>query len=145
MKCIIWGMTFSQKLRILCKERDMKQAAVKRAVGDVSKDTVNRWFRGQATPDIREGVVIARLLGVPLDYLADDELDEPPRAETSEDERALIDLYHALKLTKFEALRRLAGSPPIREHTGEETTDQAKVEVIEPTSRGRSKPVQPPR
>ncbi len=73
--------SFEDKLARECALKSISRADVLAAVGTISKDTVNRWFNGKAIPDLKESLLIARLLGVPLEYLADDDIEEAQAAE----------------------------------------------------------------
>jgi transcriptional regulator with XRE-family HTH domain len=89
-------------------ERRLTQDRVGREVG-VSQNLVSLWARGKSVPDLYQAAALARLLGTSLDYLADDARDDPPAPEpVPSDERAILNLYRALRLTEAEALRGLA-------------------------------------
>jgi transcriptional regulator with XRE-family HTH domain len=89
-------------------ERRLTQDLVGREVG-VSQNLVSLWARGKSVPDLYQAAALARLLGTSLDYLADDARDEPPAPEpVPSDERAILNLYRALRLTEAEALCALA-------------------------------------
>src|SRR5512135_3227820 len=110
-------MEFRAKLRRLMAERHLSQDMVGREVG-VSQNLVSLWVRGKSVPDLYQAAALARLLGTSLDYLANDARDAPPEPAPA-DERAILDLYRALRLTEAEALRALAriaarGSRPAR-------------------------------
>jgi transcriptional regulator with XRE-family HTH domain len=74
---------------------------------------MSNWFKGKHKPDLESAMKIARALGVPLDYLADDAQDEPPASEFSEWEVAVVDFIRLMGLDKGEAIRRLATAPPV--------------------------------
>jgi transcriptional regulator with XRE-family HTH domain len=108
-------MTFDQKLIKLCEERGWKQANLARAVDSVSRNTVSRWWNGEIKPFDDEALKLARILGVSLDYLADDELDEAPAPPVlPPDEQFVLRVYRNLKadpaqgLDEDEAQRRLS-------------------------------------
>jgi hypothetical protein len=62
---------------------------------------------GKRRPYLDQGLRLAQTLGISLDYLANDDLDEPPGVEFSADERALVSVYRAKGLDFEEAVRRL--------------------------------------
>ncbi len=102
-------MDFPLKLRRLMGLRRLSQAEVAEALG-VHQTLVSRWARGINVPDIAQARRLADVLGVSLDYLGRDELDEPPEPELGEDERALLVLVR--ELGPKEARRRLMGLRP---------------------------------
>ncbi len=89
-------MTYDKKLITICDSRGWDQAALWRAVGRVSKTTVSNWWNGASRPDMDTALVVARVLGVPLDYLADDNQDEIPKP-LSQDEELALDLYRSAR------------------------------------------------
>lgn len=100
------AMTFSQKLSSLADERDWNQAdflrALKRSgVRNVSVSTVSNWFNGKSRPeDTSVSLAVSRLFGVPLEYLVDDEMNEPPpTGELPDDEDRILRFYRSLKRT----------------------------------------------
>jgi transcriptional regulator with XRE-family HTH domain len=81
----------------------------------ISQSSLSEAIAGKRKLKLDQALKVARALGVSLDYLADDAQDEPPRP-LSRDEEAVLDLFHALGLSRAEALRRLASQP-----TGEQS------------------------
>jgi transcriptional regulator with XRE-family HTH domain len=100
-------MRFDEKLRRLCQRRGLTQAQLMRAVG-ASKSTMSNWFNGKNKPDLETALKMARFLDVPLEYLADDALEEPPPGLSEEKRRALW-LLDQMPLD--EAIRRLMAVP----------------------------------
>jgi transcriptional regulator with XRE-family HTH domain len=98
-------MAFAEKLRRLMDVRRISQATMAAAVG-VSQAQVSKWARGINTPDIGQGMAIARTFGVSLDYLADDAQEGPP-PEPSETRKTIEQLIRVVG--EEEALARLAG------------------------------------
>lgn len=79
--------------------------------GHVSRATVSNWFSGKHVPDVVLGLTIARIVGYPLDWMADGLQDTPPEpAESgvhlSDDERTILRIARAI--TPDEAIRRLS-------------------------------------
>jgi transcriptional regulator with XRE-family HTH domain len=64
-------MSMADKLRDLIRRRGFSQATVARRLG-CHQTLISAWVRGKNTPDVHQGLALARLLGVPLDTLADD-------------------------------------------------------------------------
>jgi hypothetical protein len=87
-------MKFAQKLQSLMDDRNLSFRDVAVRAG-TSSTTVARWL-DQA---------LARLLGVPLDYLAVDAQDKPAPG-LSEEERTILDVVRSIGDTG-EVLRRL--------------------------------------
>jgi transcriptional regulator with XRE-family HTH domain len=83
-------MILSQKLQRLMEMRGIANVAEVARRAQVKRSSCYRWFEGTAYPDVQEGLRLAKTLGVSLDYLADDELDEVPRPAITEDERYLL-------------------------------------------------------
>ncbi len=101
-------MRFAEKLEREIARRGSSQSKLSRETG-IHQTAISAMTRNERRPYMDQALQLARALGVPLDYLADDAQDEPPPASgLGEDERAVLDLYHALGLGRLEALRRLA-------------------------------------
>lgn len=105
-----------EKIEKLLNARGLKQSKVERQLG-LAGNRISRWKGGMGEPTARQGLALAQLLGVSLDWLADDsapddvqETTRPPGASgLTEDERAVVSLYRALQIGEHEAMRRLAG------------------------------------
>lgn len=72
---------------------------------------ISKWKAGKGEPTAKQALQMARLLNVTVEFLIDPALEQPlvPEILTlEEDERAVLDLYHALDLGRREAMRRLA-------------------------------------
>jgi transcriptional regulator with XRE-family HTH domain len=75
-------MVFARKISELRERsrlalKDVESALDARGV-DVSHSTIDRMEKGQILPRIDVAFELAKLYGVPLDYLADDEMKSPP-------------------------------------------------------------------
>lgn len=118
------AMEFSKKLKLLAGKHRYSQATLAQHIG-VSQNLVSLWMRGASTPDLYQAAKISEVLGVDVNYLANDAQDEPASPELSDEDRAVIDLVHALGLEKGEALRRLASPPQqvYRSPTGSSTVE----------------------
>lgn len=103
---------FHVKLARLAQEQRTSRSDLARHLGDVSKSTVNNWFAGKGEPGLTIGLRIARMLGVTLDYLADEDATEVGPAGAAptltEDERVILLFYHAMGLTRDRAIRGMA-------------------------------------
>ncbi len=65
----------------------------------ISKSSMNRYWNGERVPDVFETLAISRVLGVSLDYLVDDALDDPPKGELTDDIRAVLQVLSSGKLS----------------------------------------------
>lgn len=107
--------TVAEKLRELMKSRNLKPPDLAREMGnDPSRTTIYNWSSGTARPDLISALRLARYFDVSLDYLADDEMDNPPLApdsEITEDDRKILFVVHSLEMPAAEAVRRLSRDP----------------------------------
>lgn len=103
------NMEFPEKLRRLMKTRRLSQTQLARMVGR-HQTTVGAWCRGLNSPTLEDGRLLAEILGVPLEYLADDGADDPKPPEFSAEERQLI--RDARVIGIVEARRRMLLAPP---------------------------------
>jgi transcriptional regulator with XRE-family HTH domain len=98
-------------LHHLCLLRGFNQSKLAARLGGIVSDsTVGNWFVGKTIPSLPVALQLARILGVPLEYLADDSMTGLPTIANDVDGagRIAIDLIRALGLTKEEVIRRLA-------------------------------------
>lgn len=98
-------MRYSEKLTKLCESRNWDQADLWRAIGkSVRRSTLSNWFNDQTRPDMATGLLVARALGVPLDYLADDAMEKPPEMAPSvglsADEEVILDMARTLGIER---------------------------------------------
>lgn len=103
-------MEFSKKLKILAGQHRYSQSMLARELG-VSQNLVSLWTRGASIPDLYEAARIAKLFRVDVNYLADDALDEEPAVELTEEERAIVALIRAKRLSLTDAVKRLDADP----------------------------------
>jgi transcriptional regulator with XRE-family HTH domain len=103
--------------------RDESQARAARAIG-VDASQFSKWLKGKGVPTAAQLLALARHLGLPMEYLADDALDAPPAtsasAELTADQRTILQVVDDLGLSRKEAVRRLAGQPKVDEDWGRE-------------------------
>lgn len=98
------------KIVMLAEARGWDQGELESRAG-LARGRISKWKADQGEPSAKQALRMARLLNVSMEYLADDDLDEPapvPSIALAADERAIIDLYHDLELDKREAVKRLA-------------------------------------
>ena len=78
-------MTLSEKLQTLRKAAGLSQEALAEQL-NVTRQAVSKWETGEGKPDIDNLLPLARLLQTTVDYLLDDEANQPhaedPRTET---------------------------------------------------------------
>ena len=100
------GMRLYEKLDALFASRNVSLDDVARACG-VGKTTVHSWVhpRKRGSPRLGAGLRLARYLRVPLEYLADDDQDEPAPGLSGQEE---VVLAFVRQLGVPEAIRRLA-------------------------------------
>ncbi len=101
-------MGFPEKLTLLIATNGKSQTKLARETG-LGQSAISEMTKGERRPYMDQGLLLARALGVPLDYLADDAQDEPPRGpELSDAELAALKMVRSLKLDEAEVIRRLA-------------------------------------
>lgn len=85
-------MRYAEKLLKAMLLQGLNQQKLAR-LASVSDSEISRILRGKSHPSLEYSQRLARALGLSLDYLADDALDEDPgqapRATTSDEEEAL--------------------------------------------------------
>jgi transcriptional regulator with XRE-family HTH domain len=107
---------FSEKLDRVMQERRLSNTYVGEKIG-VSDETIRKW-RLRPPPFVAQLIALAKILAVPLDYLADDTLDAPPAGpELSEDDRVVLRI--AREMGHSAVIRRLTspliqGIDPVR-------------------------------
>jgi transcriptional regulator with XRE-family HTH domain len=82
-------MRFGQKILNLRTQRGLSQRDLAREIGGISGSSVGAWENG-ATPAMDAAFRAAQVLGVSLDFLADDSLDEPKEDGMTVAERQLL-------------------------------------------------------
>lgn len=104
-------MNFGDKVRGLMKSRGLTQKTVALSLG-TNQPVVSDWVRND-TPPVDRGrlIALARLLGVSVDYLIDDAMETPDAKDLTLDEKTILDVIKALRLSKDEVIRRLYGPP----------------------------------
>lgn len=101
-------MVFSEKLRILCEMRGISQAQVAKDLG-VSQNLVSLWARGKSLPDLYEAARLARIFNVKVEYLSDDELDDPFLASgLTPEESTVLTFYRILNIKPDDAIAALS-------------------------------------
>lgn len=104
---------FATKLNHAMMTKGLSQADLRDAIGrTVSHGTISNWCAGRSLPRLDEAHRIATVLGLPLEFLANDQMEEPA-AQTSVDlgERELEILRISKLLGPDRALGRLLGIP----------------------------------
>jgi transcriptional regulator with XRE-family HTH domain len=107
-------MKFPAKLKRLMSDHRLSQARVAKHL-DCSQAVVGKWTRGESEPDLSTAAMLAALLGVSLDYLADDSRDEPaPGLSAAESEILSISRTLGLALAKERLLLVPKGAAGVR-------------------------------
>lgn len=70
-------MLLMEKVDKLLKQRGANQADLARMLG-VSPSRITNWIQGTGVPNAYQTLAIARMLGVSMEYLADQEWEGPP-------------------------------------------------------------------
>ena len=97
-------MAAAQKLIRLIEQRGTTQGEVETAV-DLPQGRISKWSAGQGEPTLGQALRLARWFGVQLEWLADDELDEPTAEDARGDIRTITSIIGVMGTA--EALRRL--------------------------------------
>ncbi len=124
--------TLGTKLKALADASGVTQARIA-AVADTSGTLFGRWLTGQNKPSIYQVLKLARHFGVPMEYLADDEMSAVPATPPTltPDEEWLVSEYRAARIerpgltvglvTKWMHSDLSSNSPPARSGGGRPT------------------------
>lgn len=88
------------------------QSELSRKTG-IPQSAISQMASGRRRPYLDQAFALARAMGVPLEYLADDAMDTPPVVEISEDERFLVGLIRDMGIDRATAVKRLTESPTV--------------------------------
>ena len=102
-------MRFAEKLDYLISLKETNQSRLSRQTG-IAQSAISEMTKGKRRAYMDQALRLARALGVPLDYLADDGLDDVPGVPATEQERRVWEVVRAIG--PEEAWRRLVGAPP---------------------------------
>lgn len=107
------SMTFGEKLKMLARTRNLSRDAILAGVAargvELSKSALGNYFADVARPQLGTALALARVLGVSLDFLADDAMEQEPTASSAEaggitpDERAVLGFYRLQRKREGEA------------------------------------------
>jgi transcriptional regulator with XRE-family HTH domain len=104
-------MGYAEKLQQVCALKGLDQSTLAEAVG-LSRSSISRILSGSQEPKLGVAWNLARVLGVSLDYLADDTQEADPGAawvRLSEDELTILKLVRRLGVEA--AMDRLLALP----------------------------------
>lgn len=101
------GMAFREKLNRELRRRGWSEGQLGRLLG-VPRQSVNAWTKRGSLPNLQTGLLLARLLDVSAEYLADDAIEEPPGRDLDHD--YLERLVARVGVT--EAIRRILAAEP---------------------------------
>lgn len=124
---ILWGMKMIEKLEILLREKGLTQASLEQRVM-LSENRISKWKNGTGEPTGRQALRMARILGVPVEYLLDDEMDELPQAPP-ESSREMMVWEFVREIGADEAWKILVGS----RRSGQEPAPAPGVRVLRPS------------
>jgi transcriptional regulator with XRE-family HTH domain len=128
-------MEFPEKLDRLIAQRRMSQSELSRLTG-IAQSTISDMTKGKRWPSMKQAWALAVALNASLDYLANDALDDPPKANTlREDERSVLKFYHVLGLTEDEAVGAMTAAlnarhRPIEVQSVEPPDSAADIEAL---------------
>lgn len=116
---------FATKVVTKLESMGRTQAQVSRAIG-VDASQFTRWLKGKGSPTVCQLLALARFLGVSMEFLADDLLDDSPAGSggLNADEEFVLKIFRSLRLSGEEAARRLSGLAP--EMGGSEVSPSGK-------------------
>jgi transcriptional regulator with XRE-family HTH domain len=113
-ECHVVDMDILEKIDRELKRQKLTQVALASMAG-LAKNKISKWKNGEGRPDVDETFRIARVLCVPVGWLADPNQSEFPIAPLpplTEAEQAAVDLIRAHAYSKAEVL--LLMSDPVR-------------------------------
>lgn len=92
----IRAMKMIEKITLALADRGLTQRGLEQRAG-LSENRISKWKDGTGEPTARQALLMARLLGLPLEYLVDDDQEEVPAASPgmTADERAVLSYYRA--------------------------------------------------
>lgn len=105
-------MEVAEKVKKLMTERGLNQSDLAAMVG-VSRQKMSLFLDGNAGLKPYQLLRMARGLGVDLEYLVDDNMNDPrPSSFLASDERAVLEVYRALRpqLDQTRAIRALSAA-----------------------------------
>ena len=134
-----------EKILVLLDEKGWTQAALERAAG-LSEARISKWKNHVGQPTARDAREIARLMGVSIAYLVDDDRTEREDMPLNEAERQALDIVRSLELTKAEVIRRLASPTALSpQDAGRRRTDFGMEEGEAARKGGKGRSVDPER
>lgn len=133
-------MNFSEKLTCAIQLHRLTQEELAQATG-LSQSTVSQLSNAKQRPYLDQAFKLARILGLSLEFLADDELDREP-VGLSEDERYLLRTFRNSTLTADQAVTALIEYAKALGKNMERPTPDDRVEL---RSGAGSAPVVKPR
>ncbi len=103
--------SFRDKVNELREARKLSYEDVAEGIGHPNKSKVQGWLGpAQAAPRLDDAMRVAKLFEVPLEYLADDEMETVPEPAKPGENRRKIEMLIEV-FGEGEALRRLKGAP----------------------------------
>lgn len=104
---------FATKLNRLMTTRGLTQTELRDAIGrTVSHGTMSNWCSGRSLPRLDEALKLAQVLGVTVDFLADDTMEKPATPPLVDVDERDVELLKIAKMIGHErALGRMLGLP----------------------------------
>jgi transcriptional regulator with XRE-family HTH domain len=109
-------MRLVEKLEMALRSKGLTQGSFER-LAMLSENRISKWKNNQGEPTVRQALRMARLLDLPLDYLADDEVDEEPHRLIDDWERKIRDVIaiigaEVVYRRLLESLKDVSGDGP---------------------------------
>ena len=98
-----------ERIREFQKRSKFSAADIAREIG-CSRPAVSAWINGESSPGLDLAVGLARVLGCTLNELAS---VEDSRVELTSDDKLVIEAFHALKITAYQAMKRMEIEPEV--------------------------------
>lgn len=89
MEPIIPDMDIHGKLKAMTDQRRIKAEELGKIAG-AGRSTAYDWLNGKSSPSLVQSLRIARTFGVPLEWLADDDVGFPPPPARSDSEQRVL-------------------------------------------------------
>ena len=132
------GMELPRKIAVRMEEMRLSQADLARATG-IAQNSISRVLSGKQRLYLDQAKRIADFLSLPLDYIADDELDQPRAGVGLTDQESFL-LRVVRELGYEESKARLLGPPRIETPGPQPSGDSPRwiAGPLGPTPQGRS-------
>jgi transcriptional regulator with XRE-family HTH domain len=137
-------MTMLEKIELVLRKRGLSQAALER-IALLPAGRISKWKDQRGEPTVRQALRIAHALDVPIPWLVDDGMDEPPpvSAMPSAAEQLAQRMVRALELSEDEVVRALSSAIAARSSLSGTPASAGRPAAGSPTVIGVGHPVEP--